>query len=169
MPFNQMMGLPVELTLRTTAEGLRLWAYPVKELASLRTRTWKVKAQPLKPGDNPLARINSELLDIEAELALGTATEVGFNLRGVPVTYHVAKLELTSLNQTTALKPLDGRIRLRILVDRVALDIFANDGRGYMPMGTILNAENRSLQLFAHGGEARIISLEVHQLKPAWP
>ena len=34
MPFNQMMGLPVELTLRSTRYGPRLFANPAKEHAS---------------------------------------------------------------------------------------------------------------------------------------
>ena len=168
MPFNQMMGIPVELTLRTTDEGLRLMAYPVKELESLRTKTTKLSPQPLKPGDNPLEKVNGKLLDIEAEFALGAATEVRFNLRGELVTYDVAKQALTCLNKSAPLKPADGKIRLRILVDRVAIDIFGNDGRLYMPMGKILDTKNQSLELSAQGGEARIISLQVHKLKSAW-
>ena len=35
-PFNQQMTLPCELTLRPTTEGVRLFARPVAELASLR-------------------------------------------------------------------------------------------------------------------------------------
>lgn len=168
MPFNQMMGLPVELTLQTTDEGMRLRAYPVRELASLRTKTIKLKPQPLRPGLNPLAEVKGELLDIEAELAPGTATEITFNLRGESVTYDVLKQELRCLDKASTLKPVGGRIRLRMLVDRVAIDIFGNDGQLYMPMGTILKAENQSLELFARGGEVKIVSLQVHQLKSAW-
>ena len=39
MPFNQQMTIPVELSLRTTPDGLRLFAEPVKELDALRTQT----------------------------------------------------------------------------------------------------------------------------------
>ena len=35
MPFNQMIGFPVVLTLHTTDEGLRMFAYPVKEIEKL--------------------------------------------------------------------------------------------------------------------------------------
>lgn len=168
MPFNQMMGLPVELTLHTTDEGLRLWAYPVKELASLRTKTIKVKPQPLRPGVNPLAEAKGELFDIEAELAPGNATAITFNLRGESVIYDADKQELRSLNKSAPLKPAGGRIRLRLLVDRMAIDIFGNDGRLYMPMGKILDAKNQSLSLTAQGSEAQILSLQVHKLKSAW-
>ena len=38
MPFNQQMTVPVELTLRSAADGPRLFAEPVQELSSLRGR-----------------------------------------------------------------------------------------------------------------------------------
>ena len=64
MPFNQSMGIPVELTLRTTEEGLRLFANPVRELASLRTKSYSLKSQIFGPGENPAAAIKGELDNI---------------------------------------------------------------------------------------------------------
>jgi sucrose-6-phosphate hydrolase SacC (GH32 family) len=49
MPFSQSLGLPVELTLRTTSDGPRLFANPVKELTSLRAETRTLTAQPITP------------------------------------------------------------------------------------------------------------------------
>jgi sucrose-6-phosphate hydrolase SacC (GH32 family) len=168
MPFNQMMGVPVELTLRTTEAGPRLLANPVKELASLRAKAHRIKPQPLNPGDNPLADLKGELLDLTAELAPGEASEVGFNLRGITVSYDVKKQELSCKDKKAALKLVDGNIRLRLMVDRTSIDIFGNDGRLYMPMGVIAAQDNLSLEAYAKGGSAKIIALEVHGLKSAW-
>jgi fructan beta-fructosidase len=168
MPFNQMMGLPVELTLRTTAEGLRLLAYPVKELSSLRAAAHEVKAQPLAPNENPLAGIKSELFDLETEIALGNASEVVFRLRGVSVAYDVARQELACLGRKSSFRPADGKIHLRLLVDRTSIDIFGDHGRLYMPMGVIVPPDNLSLEVFAKGGSARIQALQVYELKSAW-
>ena len=168
MPFNQMMGIPVSLTLRTTDEGLRLFANPVKELESLRTRVHRVKEQALNPGENPLKSIQGELLDISAEIAPQNAQEVDFTLRGVPVKYDVQKQQLTCHGKTATLALVDGKIRLRMLVDRTSIDIFGNDGRLYMPMGMILAQDNRSLAVESKGGAARINSLEVYEMKSAW-
>ncbi len=169
MPFNQMMGLPVELTLKTTKEGPRLLANPVKEFASLSVKSHTLKPQVLKSGENPLAGIQGELLDLVAELELGDAAEIAFNLRGVPLTYDVRKQELACEGKHATLPAINGRIRLRILVDRASIDIFGNDGRLYMPMGMIVPAENRSLEIQAKGGSARILALEVRELMSAWP
>jgi fructan beta-fructosidase len=168
MPFNQMMGLPITLTLRTTEDGPRLFAQPVKEFNSLRSKSTRIKAQPLRPGGNPLAGLRGELLDLEAELAVGDAREVGFVLRGVKVSYDARKQELTCGDKKAALKAGNGKIRLRLLVDRTSLDIFGNDGRLYMPMGVLVPQDNRSLELYSQGGGARIESLRVSELESAW-
>ena len=168
MPFNQMIGLPVELQLRTTADGLRLAAMPVKELAKLRGKSQNIKARVLNPGDNPLAVIKGELLDLETEIEPGGAAEVGFILRGIGISYDVKKQELACNGRVEALKMVAGRIRLRLMVDRASIDIFGNDGRLYMPMVIFAAEDNRSLEAYAKGGSAKIISLEVHELISAW-
>ena len=168
MPFNQMMGLPVELTLHNTDTGLSLLVNPAKELASLRQRTHTFKPQPLPPGENPLAEVKGELLEVTAEIALGDATEVGFKLRGIPVTYDVQKQQLICRDRRTQLKPVAGKIQLRMFVDRTAVDIFGNNGQLYLPMGIVIPADNNSLEISAKGGTAQIESLTVYELESAW-
>ena len=128
-----------------------------------------IQPQPLKPGENPLAAVQAELLDLAAEIACGDAVEVGFNLRGITVSYDVKKQELSCQDKKAPLQLVDGKIRLRLLVDRTSIDIFGNDGRLYMPMGVIVPQDNLSLEVFAKGGSAKIHSLQVHELKSAWP
>jgi sucrose-6-phosphate hydrolase SacC (GH32 family) len=168
MPFNQMIGLPVELTLRTTQDGLRLFALPVRELESLRVTSHAWKDAALKPGENLLSGLSGELFDIEAELAPGKAAEIGFVVRGTPVVYSVETGALCCGDKRATVGLKDGKLRLRILVDRVSLDIFAADGRVYMPMQLQPKAETAALEVFSRGGEARAASLEVHGLASAW-
>lgn len=167
MPFNQMIGLPVSLTLRQTGDGLRLFAWPVRELEGLRTTTQQWPAQALAPGQNPLAEVRGELFDIEAELLVGEAAELRLDLRGTEVLYNVARQELKCRAKTAPLKPVDGRIRLRILVDRTSLDIFGNAGGCYMPMGALAEPGNQGLVLESRGGAARLERLQVWGLEPA--
>jgi fructan beta-fructosidase len=168
MPFNQMMTFPVELTLRGTDDGLRLFVNPAREIASLRARTHTLPAQPLRPGDNPLAGVAGELFDVTVEFAPGDATEVSMNVRGVPVVWSAPKQELSCLNKKAALKPVAGHVRLRLLVDRASIEIFGNDGRLYLPMGAILKADHRALEIAAKGGTAQLRSAAVHELQSAW-
>jgi sucrose-6-phosphate hydrolase SacC (GH32 family) len=168
MPFNHMMGLPVELELRPTEVGLQLFALPVKELHSLRGASRVIEPQALHPGDDPLKSVEGELLDITARLSVGDAHEIGFDLRGVKLTYDVQRQELSCLNKKAPLQAQGGRIQLRVLVDLTSMDIFGNDGRLYMPMGMSIAPENRSLQIYAKAGSARIESLEIFELQSAW-
>jgi sucrose-6-phosphate hydrolase SacC (GH32 family) len=162
------ISLPVELTLCTTDEGLRLFTYPIKELATLRTKTVDIGPQPLGDKVDPLGDIRGELLDLEADIALGSAQRVAFTVRGSGVSYDAARQELTCFNRQVGLKTIDGRIRLRMVVDRTMLYLFGNDGRIYLPMHAYAPKANLSVSLTATGGEATIKSMRVHVLKSIW-
>jgi len=180
MPFNQMMTFPVSLSLRTTEEGLRMFAYPVKEIENIHGKQYRWEDEELNPGDNPLADVKGNLFDIDAEIDVGDADEVGFEINGFPVSYDVRKKVLTggegkegdefSSGETWAsLAPVDGKISLRILVDRPSVEIFANNGRIYMPMQAVRDLSNKSLKIYAKGGAANIEELTVHEVKSIWP
>lgn len=167
MPFNQMMGIPVELTLHTTEEGLRLAANPIKEIGSLRLHSRSIKRQAISP-EAPFVEESGELMDVVMEIEPGEATELRLNVRGVPIIYEVRKQELSAVGNKASIKATNGKIQLRILVDRTSVDLFANHGRIYMSMGVIVPADNKSLEIHAKGGIARLNSLEMYELKSAW-
>ncbi|MCD6304176.1 MAG: GH32 C-terminal domain-containing protein [Planctomycetes bacterium] len=168
MPFNQCMLFPVELTLHKTPDGMRLFAVPVREIALLHARRHQWRDLPIPRGDHPLKDVRCELLHVRCELAVGTAKQVGLNVRGCPVTYDADKQQLTCRKCRAPLKTIDGKIRLEILVDRNSVEVYANDGRIYMPVGGILPADNLSVSLFSSGGDAKAASLDVYELKSAW-
>jgi len=162
------MLFPVELTLHTTDDGIRMFSYPVREIESIHGKEHKWTDVKLKPGQNILSGIDGGLYDIEAEFKLGSADEFGFRVNGVTVAYNVDKGRLSCGRVKAALKPLDGKIRLRILVDRTTVEIFANDGQVYMPIRALPEGDASELAVFAEGGNVRIRSLVVHQLKSIW-
>jgi fructan beta-fructosidase len=168
MPFNQMMNFPVELTLRDTEEGIRMFAEPVNEIEKLRDKKHAWENKTLKEGENLLEGISGELFDIHAEFVLENASEFGFVIRGIPVTYNAREQQLTCKESQAPLKPQNGKIRLRILVDRTSIEIFGNDGGIYMPIGVIPPDENRSLEVFSKGGSVKVNSLNVYELHSAW-
>jgi sucrose-6-phosphate hydrolase SacC (GH32 family) len=168
MPFNQFMNCPCELTLRTTADGVRLFSEPVREMEVLRRDAWCCQDVSLCAGESLLAGIEGELLDISAELGIDQASEVGLLARGVPVRYDAKEEELVCEDRVAPLKSIDGRIRLRLLVDRASIEIFGNDGRVALPVGVILDDRERSLEVFCRGGPATLHTLEVHELRSAW-
>ena len=168
MPFNQMMLFPVTLTLRTTEEGPRMFAEPVREIEKLHKRKWQWKSEILKPSENLLSEVSGELFHIRAELKVGDVGQAGFVILDIPVVYDVQKQQLSCQNKTTPLKPVDGKIQLELLVDRMSIEIFGNDGRIYMPIGVILADNSKSLEIFTKGGNTEVKSLEVCELNSVW-
>jgi sucrose-6-phosphate hydrolase SacC (GH32 family) len=75
MPFNQAFSLPTELTLRTTPDGLRLFAYPIKELEQLRRPEPKVLAGRKLTAAEPSAEVESGELTVES-LAVHTMKSI---------------------------------------------------------------------------------------------
>ena len=166
MPFNQQMSFPCELTLHTTDEGIRLYRWPVKEIESIYKKEHTVKKTSLKPGDNPLKDIKVELIDLYADITMGSAKKLVFNLRGSAVTYDGTTLATSGGRGT--LKPRDGRITVRILVDRGSVEVFGNEGRLSMTTYALHEPENLNLSLTAEGGEAVVNTLIVNELESAW-
>ena len=169
MTFNQMMGLPVELTLHSTgSDKAMIRVNPVKELARLRKHTHTIQPKRLTAESNPLDGIKGELFEIEIVLKIGSSGEITLDLRGVPVTYDVASQKLSCLDRQSAVVPKDGKIALHIFVDRCAVDIFGDDGHLYMPMATRMSPENQALKISSNGEDTEIDSLKVYELNSAW-
>jgi fructan beta-fructosidase len=168
MPFNQQMTFPCELTLRKTEDGVRLFARPVRELATLHGKRHAWKGLTLRPGENPLAGVRGELFDVRAEFAAGDAGAFGFTVRGVPVVYDVKKRQLSCRGVTAPLAPVAGKVRLHLLVDRGSVEVFGNDGGVALSVGVIPPDENKRLEVFTRGAPTRLSALEVYELRSAW-
>ena len=168
MPFNQQMSFPVELSLRTFPEGLRICRQPVEnvELLHDRVHTWEhyalVAGQPLIP------ETDSELFDIRAEIGADHATAFGVLVRGLDLHCNVKDKTLSFFGKTAPLNPVDDRIRLQILVDRTSLEVFGHEGKVAMSFCFLPEAADHNLEFYAKDGTVDILSLAVHELRSAW-
>jgi len=163
MPFNQQQSFPCKLALRTTADGIRLFRYPVREIESLHTAPFERKDFALKPGDNPLRGISGELFDIGMEVAPGEAAKFGLRLHETEIAVTGGKI--SCLGAKADLSPVNGTIKLRILVDRTSIEVFANDGLVSMTSCFLPKNRTTGLELYARGGLVRVLSLSVTALK----
>ena len=122
----------------------------------------------LKEGANPLAGIEGDLFDVEVEFEPGADTKTVFDLRGVKVVYDAGEQTLACHDLQTPLAPLDGTIKLRILLDRASIEAYGNGGRVYLPRCILPKDHNLSLGASCSGGEVKARLLRVHELKSAW-
>jgi sucrose-6-phosphate hydrolase SacC (GH32 family) len=173
MPFNQMMTFPVTLSLHSTDDGLRMFAYPVEEIERIHGKKHRWKGEDLITGQNPLDNVKGNLFDIAAEIDLRDADEVGFEINGFPISYIVEEKHLTAGKgedkHSAELAPVKDKINLRILIDRPSVEIFANNGRIYMPMQAVRDLNNKSLRIYAKGGSAHIEKLTIYEIESIWP
>jgi fructan beta-fructosidase len=65
-------------------------------------------------------------------------------------------------------KPVDGRLRLRLLVDKTSLEIFVNDGQAYMPIKTLPGDKGQSSIEFFTDDVVTVKNMTVNPLKSIW-
>jgi len=168
MPFNQQMSFPCKLSLKTTPDGIRLFRQPVREIENIHQKEHIWNDGVLISGEKLLSGISGDLFDIRAEFELGKATEFGVNVRGEKVQYNVVNSQLSCLGRTATLKPNGNKIKLQILVDRTSIEVFGNDGRISLSSCFLPNLDNKSLGVYANGGDMKIVSISVHELRSVW-
>jgi fructan beta-fructosidase len=168
MPFNQQMTVPVELTLRPAADGLRLFANPVRELAGLRTKSEPAIERTIEPGHPFHQDLGSELLEMQLETQVASHTVLTLTVRGVPITFDGRKQQLICRDVTAPLAAVAGKLTLHILVDRGSVEIFANDGRVALSKGILPDSQARGYTIAVEGAPAHIKRLDVHELCSIW-
>lgn len=168
MPFNQQMSFPCELVLRTTPEGVRLYRQPIKEIKLLYKKEYQWNNQPIRPGMDLLSDISGDLFDISAEIEIGDAKEIVFIVCGEKIRYITSEGQISLFDRYVYLSPINKKIKLRILLDRTSLEVFGNDGQVSMSFCFLPASENKRLSIYALGGSAYIISMNIYELNSIW-
>jgi fructan beta-fructosidase len=165
--FDHAMSVPLELTLRRTEDGVKLYSWPVRELEQLRENRIHFPDITLRNREMPVPGMNADLKDINIEFTIpsGAAT-VGIKVGGIPVTFDAKMNELICRDVRAPLHPADGKIRLRVLADRGILEIFAGDGRVYMPVAVPVLSEPGGVSLFAQGDRTVKADLVICEMRP---
>ena len=157
------MLFPCEIKLRTTETGPRIIATPVKEVELLHEE--RFSWENLVGSGELLSGLRGELWHIKAEFDVQNTSEFGLEIQGISLKYDVKTAQLHYGNLSALLSPDNHIIKLEILVDRVTIEVFANDGRLYMPLRKIRNENQQPLAL---SGNPKINSLEVFAVDSVW-
>jgi len=186
------MTIPRELSLRNTAEGLRLFQKPLTELSSLRTPLRTITNQVIsEQSPNVLADLQAGSYEIEAEIELPAtypAQAWGFEVRKgnnhkTDIGYNSAEqslfidrslsgntsfAELFSKRQSAILQPINRRVQLRIFVDASSVEVFANDGQVVFSDLILPDSQDTGMRLYSKNGEIKIINVTVYRLQSIW-
>ncbi len=192
-PWRSAQSVPRELSLRTVAGQVRLVQQPVQGFDSLRRDTLlAIDDVSLAAGVDTLPRLRTAgvPVDIELVLACGSATRAGVQVHAnaagdrTEIGYDCERGELYIDRGRAGAAPfsadfaachgaplalVDGVLRLRILVDRAAVTVFAGAGELTMTSLVFPADESDGIALFVEGGQARLRQWRVRTLASIWP
>jgi sucrose-6-phosphate hydrolase SacC (GH32 family) len=112
--------------------------------------------------------LESELLDLSLVMESKGATEFGLRIHGQEIRYSTKEQMLYVDSASAPLTLEGGQLRLRILVDRSSLEVFALPGAVSISTVTLTHA-GEPITLISRGGRATVVSLLANSLKPIWP
>ncbi len=185
-PHNQQMSFPSNMTLRTTKDGVRLFLWPIKEIDSLVTKKYSWNDVSATAVTAELKKLPAlDLADIEIDFTPGDAEEILFDFQGLSLKWNGKRnfLECLQPGHTDKagkvhphrwssicgpLVPRDGKVQLRLLIDRLSLEVFAFGGEqtGTMYYDPRIGPKRQVIE--AKGSDTKINSLQIHLLKSAW-
>lgn len=180
LPYNQQMSFPCELSLKTTEEGVRLFAWPIREIEHLQRNAHSYRDATLRAGDNLIKDFAVlDLVDMEIDFAPQDARELVIQLPGLRLNYDVEKecLTFTGVQEdgevavVTAfehLTPRNGSVQLRVLVDRLSVEIYAFGGERFNAGYYSPRHGDGQQSIHFQGGEGRINALTIRELASAW-
>jgi fructan beta-fructosidase len=177
------LTIPVELSLdRDPEDKLTLHYSPAKELQSLRQEHVQLRDQTVGENCSLLTEkgIKGELFEVIAEFEVGKAKEFGIEFGIGPgesfkIGYDVGSRKLTLRDPQGAellsqmLHAKRSRVKLHILLDRSMVDVFGNDGLTWnCAFFKPTYPNQQGIELYAKGGTAKLVSLELWPLKSIW-
>ncbi len=196
-PWRGAMTVPRELVLRRTPEGLRVAQQPVRELASLRrgaprtfgggtvaqAAAWLAEQGPLPPlleVEVELAGLAMTPLALEIGSGKGEATTVSLDAARGQLSVDRTRSGLVTFHPAfpgryqAPLRVMDGRCRLRLLLDTSSLELFAQDGETTLTALMFPTSTTRALRLSTPATAStaatpiRVDRLVLHELASAW-
>lgn len=172
MPFTETFTFPMEMSLKTTPNGVRLHVEPVSEIEALHTK--KHSLENLYIGEelnDKLKSIKSPMLHIKTTIEADNSRIFGMNINGYELKYDIAT---NTLNDVFI--PLQNRrLELEVIVDKTVIEVYANGGRYYWFYNyTTGDLDNFNIR-FIKGGDplhktpkTLVKKLEIHELLSIW-
>lgn len=161
--FDKCMTIPVELAIRTFADGQRLCAYPAKEIDSCR-RILYTEEELLLSEEKPFTcNACGKAFDLTFELcAENTAT---ITLGGHCFTIDGAEKKLLC-GETALSLPETETLSVRAIIDTAGVEVFLNGGEAYL-IGACAADENAKGLCIQTKGQTRLQKLALYTLEGA--
>lgn len=168
MPFNGMMMLPTELTLRTTKDGIRLVNLPVREVETLfkPLATWESLTSD-EANRNLKKFYDADCLRIRTTFKLSHATDAGFNLFGQRMIGYDMNSNTLNGRFYSPQDPTSMELTADIYIDRTTIEVFIDGGLYSYSMERRPDANNKEGFHF-WGNRIEVKNLEVFSVESIW-
>jgi fructan beta-fructosidase len=190
-PWHGQQSIPRILKLRRFAQGIRLVQEPIAELSRLRQQHIAIADQSIPASNRTLQsqKVAGDALEIEAIIDGGQAESFGLEVRkgaseatqiGVDRLRSELFVDRTHSGDTSFAPSFRGRqsaplnllhrtaVELHIFVDRCSVEVFANHGERVISDLIFPALTSQGLELYSHGGDAKIVKLDIWKLRSAW-
>lgn len=183
-PFKGAMSLPRQISLKRTDAGLQLIQQPIAGVNSQRGSKTAPKDVRLTDQSQTLEKSTGNAYELTLDLVPGTAKRVGLKLaKGTNeetlIQYVDGKLQVDRRQsgnvsfskrfpsvEEAPVSLQNGRIKLRIFVDKSIIEVFINDGERVITDLIFPTETAGGIDLFAEGGSAEFSNMTIWQLKP---
>lgn len=156
MPFTQMILFPTEFALKTTRDGIRLQARPIREIGALHSAEHTFANGNAADANRELGKISPGPLHALIKFTLAEGNTLRLRYQGN---------ELLELRDTGVQK---GENQLEILIDRTVAEIFLNNGQRYI-VRQLPNPRNAKSLEFDDAGYGPVIrSMKVYDMRSIW-
>ncbi|WP_432212382.1 GH32 C-terminal domain-containing protein [Paenibacillus polymyxa] len=183
--------LPRKMELTQTTKGLRLKQTPIS-LKSIRDRGDRISYtnKMISGNSHLLSNLSEDTFELIAlfDVSDTKATEFGFKIREggeqyTTVGYDVYNEQLF-VDRTHSgdfdygssvvgkhegpLQAKNGTVKLQVIVDRSAVEVFGNDGTTVITDQIFADSASKGLKIYSKGGNVKLKSLDLYPLKSVW-
>ena len=182
--FRPNMSFPLELSLRRTPDGIRLFQNPVSEIQQLYRKTHTIRELTVDNTGVSVDGLSGGLYRIQARIDPGSAEAVDIVILGYEITYNAGESTIGGKPDSFGDEALDylrhnakpayriarreDRIQFDALVDRTSIELFPNDGERYIFYSRLKLYEHNGAHLTfkTRGGVSFIHDITVIEIAP---
>ena len=168
MPFNSQMMFPMEFTLRSTREGIRLFSEPIKEINLLHNKAFSWKNLSKDEANVKLKSLTGDLFQLKMKIKLLDGTDFGMNYNGNSLFHY-------DMNHNTLNGQFYGGDHIEeltfyyeIIIDRTSVEIFADHGKFSIIAPLEKAKNNQGLEFKNNWGQIEIEELTLYELNSIW-
>lgn len=168
MPFNMSMTAPCEMTLKSANGTMQLCANPVREIENLYQKIVHRENIALRTGEKHEMKLDQKAYDIRLQLSCREDTYFRLSVFGVNVDGNLKKNTIACLGSEAPMYAENGKVRLRILLDKTGVELFISDGEAFISNRFLMDYNLDRFIIKAEGVPTEILSMDIAEIGSIW-